>query len=101
MGRKLSSGILTADVFGSIIVESKTQQTRTWKEEQTTVKSTSTRVVLTIHHQSDPTGLQTNLEQIPSLRSAFCIGLCNDYPSFDPTEGINLTIASHSFEIQP
>ena len=51
------------------------------------MKSTSTRVVITIHHQSDPTGLQTKLEQIPSLCSAFCIGLCNDYPSFDPTDG--------------
>ena len=87
MGIKLFSGILTADVFGSVIVESKTQQARTWNEEQTTMKSTSTRLVITIHHQSDPTGLQTKLEQIPSLRSAFCIGLCNDYPSFDPTNG--------------
>ena len=31
MGIKLSSGILTADVFGSVIVDSKTQQARTWK----------------------------------------------------------------------
>ena len=87
MGIKLFSGILTGDVFGSVIVESKTQQARAWKEEQTTVISTSTRLVITMHHQSDQTGLQTKLEQIPSLRSAFCIGLCNDYPSFDPTNG--------------
>ena len=79
MGLKLSSGILTADVYGSPIVESKKQQAGTWKEEQSTIKNTSTRVVLVIHHQSDPKGLQTNLERIPSLCSAFRIGLCNDY----------------------
>ena len=87
MGLKLSSGILTADVYGSPIVESKTQQAGTWKEEQTAIKNTSTRVALVIHHQSDPKGLQTNLERIPSLRSAFRIGLCNDFPNFDPTDG--------------
>ena len=77
MGLKLSSGILTADVYGSPIVESKKQQAGTWKEEQSTIKNTSTRVVLVIHHQSDPKGLQTN----------FCSSLCNDYPHFDPTDG--------------
>ena len=87
MGIKLSSGILTADVYGSPIVESKAQQARTWKEEQTIAKNTTTRLVLVIHLQSDAKNLQTNLERIPPLRSAFRIGLCNNYPNFDPTDG--------------
>ena len=39
------------------------------------------------HYQSDPKDLQTNLERIPSLCSTFHIGLCNDYPHFDPPDG--------------
>ncbi len=36
---------------------------------------------------NDPKDLQTYLERVPSFRSAFRIGLCNDYPNFDPTDG--------------
>ena len=87
MGMHLSLGILTADIHGSPIFESKSQQARTWKEEHSNIKITSTRVVTVSHHQRDPKNLQTNLERIPSLRSAFCICLWNDYSNFDPTDG--------------
>lgn len=86
MGIQLSNGILTADVFGSPSVESKSQQARTWQA-STTIKSRSTRVVIVFHLQTHPKNLQTSLERIPSLRSAFHVGLCNEYPSFDPTDG--------------
>ena len=104
MGLKLSSGILTADVYGSPIVESKKQQAGTWKEEQSTIKNTSTRVVLVIYHQSD------------HHHQRVCRQIWNEYHRFVqhfvsvcamtihiliPLTVINLTIASHSLEIQP
>ena len=84
----LTNGILTADLYGSPTVESKSQKTRTWKEDHkiSPINNTSTQVALVFHHQSDLKCLQTNLERIPSLSSAFHTGLCNNYPNFDPTD---------------
>ena len=48
------NGILAHDIYGSPIVESKSQQARTWKQEHSKINITSIRVVTVSHHQRDP-----------------------------------------------
>ena len=88
MGMELTSdGVLTADVFGSPCVEKRSGSSRVWEAITSTNSSRSSRLVIVFHHHKFPESLQSSLEKIPSLCSALCTGLCNDYSNFDPTEG--------------
>ena len=98
MGLKLSSGILTADVYGYMYMDICIGGT--WKEEQN-IKNTSTRVVLVIIIKV----IQRICRQIWNEYHRFVqhfISFCAmTIPIFISLTVINLTIASHSLEIQP
>lgn len=79
MGIEIVDGVLTADMFGSLCIEKRSESSRVWQVLSSKDNSSrSSRLSIVFIHHISPDDLQRNLEKIPSLRSLFCSGICGD-----------------------
>ena len=88
IGMELNSdGVLTAEAFDSPCIEKKSKTSRIWEAITASNSSRSSWLVIVFHRHKLAESLQSSLDKIPSLSSAFSTGLCNDYANFDPAKG--------------